>query len=533
VRLGYLVLARKWRPQSFEELTGQETIVRILKNAISQNRIAHAYLFSGPRGVGKTTTARILAKALNCEKGPTPSPCDLCINCISVIEGHSVDVIEIDGASNNSVDDIRDLRERVKFAPSTGRYKVYIIDEAHMLSQSAFNALLKTLEEPPPHVIFVLATTAPHKIPVTVHSRCQHLPFKRIPSSTIKDHLKRIASEEKINITEQAIELLVKASDGSMRDALTLLDQVASFSERITEEEIKTLLGITDTEVIITLLEKVFSDDKKGLLEVIEQTHEAGIDFKALILDMIDLTRTMLVIKITGIVNPELSETEREFIKRTLPELTEEELALYLNELIKTESELRSAFSARVAFELGLIRATMLKTLKPVTESLKRLNNFIETTVSEQSEHPESVIREDIKKGEDKKTNSSSESLSQTQTGEIAWDVVISRIEEDSPVLASRIVHAMPVVEGSRLILQFNGGHSIHADAVKKQLKKVSEIVSEVSENKIREVLIETVQTAQTIQTPLLRNTEPLSEEEKMVLETFGGRIIERRKLNV
>ena len=196
--MSYLVLARKWRPQGFDDLIGQEPIMHILRNALVQSKISHAYIFSGPRGVGKTTTARILAKALNCKEGPTPSPCGKCNSCTSITDGSSVDVTEIDGASNNSVDDIRDLRERVKYAPTGGKYKVYIIDEVHMLSTSAFNALLKTLEEPPSHVIFVLATTEMKKIPATVLSRCQHMPFRRISSSMIKTRLRQIAEAEGI-----------------------------------------------------------------------------------------------------------------------------------------------------------------------------------------------------------------------------------------------------------------------------------------------------------------------------------------------
>src|SRR3990172_11542838 len=203
--MSYLVLARKWRPQSFNELIGQEPIIRILKNSVDQGKVAHAYLFSGPRGVGKTSTARILAKALNCKDGPTSVPCGACASCISITDGSSVDVMEIDGASNTSVDDVRDLRERIKYAPSGGKYKVYIIDEVHMLSSSAFNALLKTLEEPPSHVIFVLATTEMKKIPATVLSRCQHMPFRRISSSEIRARLKHISDAEGIRISSPAL----------------------------------------------------------------------------------------------------------------------------------------------------------------------------------------------------------------------------------------------------------------------------------------------------------------------------------------
>jgi DNA polymerase-3 subunit gamma/tau len=336
--MSYLVLARKWRPKRFVELLGQEPIVRIFKNAISQGKIAHAYLFSGPRGIGKTSTARILSKAMNCKEGPTPSPCGICQSCTGITEGSSVDVIEIDGASNNSVDDIRDLRERVKYAPSSSKYKVYIIDEVHMLSGSAFNALLKTLEEPPSHIIFVLATTALKKIPATILSRCQHMPFRRISSKEIRSRLREISESEGIIITPSALNLIARAADGSMRDSLTILDQLSSFSSEITDENVKSLLGIAD----------------------------------------ISIFRDLLVASV--MVNPEdvldLSSEEMSVARDIISASTEDQLTLMLSEIMKAETDVRNSSSPRLALEMSLIRASFLSTMKPIKEVIENIKNI-------------------------------------------------------------------------------------------------------------------------------------------------------------
>jgi DNA polymerase-3 subunit gamma/tau len=249
--MDYQVSARKHRPMTFGEVSGQPHVVRTLTNAISSSRTAHAYLFSGMRGVGKTTMARILAKALNCAKGPTATPCLSCPSCQEIGRGSSFDVLEIDGASSNSVDDVREMRETIRTAPASGRYRVYIIDEVHMLSTAAFNALLKTLEEPPGHVIFIFATTESHKIPQTILSRCQHFTFRRISRAEIMDNLKRVAEAEKITVDERSLSALARASDGSMRDALSLLDQAVSFGgKRVTGDDLMVLLGSVPRELL-------------------------------------------------------------------------------------------------------------------------------------------------------------------------------------------------------------------------------------------------------------------------------------------
>lgn len=376
--MGYLVLARKWRPQGFEDLAGQASIATILTNSIEQDKVAHAYVFSGPRGVGKTSTARILSKALNCEHGPTATPCGKCGFCTSITDGSSMDVMEIDGASNNSVDDIRELREKIKYAPSGGRFKVYIIDESHMLSPSAFNALLKTIEEPPPHVIFVLATTAPHKIPLTVLSRCQHLPFRRIPARLIRERVEHICKDEKIEITDGALDLIASTADGSMRDSLTILDQAASFSASVDETSLKDLLGLSDLKELAALAEALIEGNRERILTSLAALADEGTDMKSFAKEFMKFMRDLLVAKVT--TKPEevleLAEDALETVKRITEGVPEETLTLLLGEAVRAEQEVRTAFSPRLAFEMALIRASYLSALTPVNEALKRIELF-------------------------------------------------------------------------------------------------------------------------------------------------------------
>jgi len=276
----YLVLARKWRPQTFDEVVGQQVITQTLRNALQQNRVAHALLFCGPRGVGKTSVARILAKALNCEKGPTPDPCGICPACREIAQGTNLDIHEIDGASNNGVDEIRKLKETVAYLPVSARYKVYIIDEVHMLSKGAFNALLKTLEEPPAHVIFILATTEPHKIPMTILSRCQRYDFRRVPFQDMVTHLKKIVEREGYAADEKALMLVAREATGSLRDAEVVLDQLLLISENhtITMEDARSVLSVVDSTLMMKVLDSILRRNTETLLMLIHEMVDAGTD---------------------------------------------------------------------------------------------------------------------------------------------------------------------------------------------------------------------------------------------------------------
>ncbi len=300
-KMPYQVLARKWRPQLFEEVVGQDHVVRTLRNAIAMERIGHAYLFTGQRGTGKTSTARILAKALNCKDGPTPNPCNRCNNCQEIIRGNSLDVLEIDGASNRGINDVRDLRERVKFTPAKAKFKVYIIDEVHMLTREAFNALLKTLEEPPSHVIFILATTNPHKLPLTIISRCQKFDFRKISTAEILTRLQQIVEKEGISVTEGALTLIAEGAGNSMRDAQGALDQAISYARgRIEERDVTDIMGIPEKKSLFTLTKNIARKDPLANIGLINELLERGKDPEWLIKGWQKWFRDLMVVKMGG-----------------------------------------------------------------------------------------------------------------------------------------------------------------------------------------------------------------------------------------
>lgn len=395
--MSYLVLARKWRPQTFQDLIGQEHVCRTLQNAIASGRVAHAFLFTGARGVGKTSAARILAKALQCEAGPAAEPCNECPACLEITSGNSVDVIEIDGASNTGVEDIRELRENIKYLPSRCRFKIFIIDEVHMLSTSAFNALLKTLEEPPSHVKFIFATTEPHKVPVTILSRCQRFDFKRIPLPRIVELLRRIVDAEQVAVGDASLTAIARKGDGSMRDSLSTLDQVLAFcGDQVGDDEVISLLGVVDRRLLLEASRAVFARDCSACLDIVARVDSFGSNMRHFCQELIEHFRNLAVLKVAA--NPaeilDLAEVEMAEVREQAASAALGDIQRHLAILLKAEGEMAFSGFTRLILEMALIRMCTLLPVVPVDELIERLKT-LEGRLAKGG--PSAVAREEVR----------------------------------------------------------------------------------------------------------------------------------------
>lgn len=456
--MSYLALYRKWRPKVFSDVIGQEHLVKILKNQIISNRVAHAYLFCGTRGTGKTTLAKIFAKAVNCEEPVNGEPCLKCSTCKDIESGNTLEIVEIDAASNNGVDNIRQIRDEVQYSPTKGKYKVYIIDEVHMLSTGAFNALLKTLEEPPAHIIFILATTDPQKIPATILSRVQRYDLRRISTEDILSKLKYYMQADGINIEEAALKYIAGLGDGSMRDALSILEQCVSFSngEIISLSSILDLLGAVDASVMHELFEMLINKEGNNVLDFIEKISLQGRDFQQFVLDFIKYLRNVLVAKTSN--NLAVSQENQEKLKMLSEKTTVEYILFLINSFSEIENKMKYASQKRITLEVELIKllSTGLKTTSQQPNSTPTKNQTVEEFVSSESE----------------------DLSTKDPLGKAFWDVAKTKF--DNP-LKALLQDSTGYVENSFFIIKFND--ALKLDASKRYSPIINSKVNEVFKN--------------------------------------------------
>jgi DNA polymerase-3 subunit gamma/tau len=537
--MSYQVLARKWRPQVFDEVVGQGHITRTLQNAIASGRLAHAFLFSGPRGVGKTTTARILAKALNCVQGPTPTPCGVCDSCIETAAGTSVDVIEIDGASNRGIEHIRELREAVKYAPVGGKYKVYVIDEVHMLTNEAFNALLKTLEEPPPHVTFIFATTEPQKIPATIHSRCQRYGFKRVALHEISGRLRTIADAEGITITDRGLAMIAKAAEGSMRDSQSLLDQAVSYSGMdIKEEELQASLGAIAQESLVKFAAGLLSRDAKALLQLTDGLLEQGQDLRQFLSGVVEHLRNLLIAKIAA--DPaqimELPAADLDAIKQQAAQAETERLLMLFDGLSRTLDEMRWSPHQRFTFEVGLIKACHLATLKPLGEVLGRMQELEAKLATGRISLPAAAFRAGEQPAAyQARTATEPMPLPGAAPGgqeENVWSAIMKELKSKKPALAS-FLSASRLIEVSdkNVVIGVKGGFQLEQAEKRENREMLEQIAGEVLRRKVQ---VKLQSLAEEATGPAKKKTvaknkpdadDPLVQD---ALRIFGGEVVEK-----
>lgn len=554
--MSHVSFYRKWRPKSFEEIIGQDRVTRTLQNAIRANRLVHAYLFAGHRGTGKTTTARILAKALNCAQGPTPTPDNTCANCEAITAGYSVDVIEIDAASNRGIEEIRELRDRIRLAPTEGRYKVYIIDEAHMLTTEAANALLKTLEEPPEHAVLILVTTEPHRLPQTILSRCQRFDFRRVSQKELIARLRHIASTEGFEIEDKALTIIAGSADGSVRDAESVLDQLAAYADGpITARDVLMVLGILEEEVALKFADSIIDRDVIACLSLVNQVLEEGKDPRQIIRTILDHFRDLMVAKTSDSPKDLLDSTETrlQMLQTQATRAPVEDILRTLNTLVATEAEARWSPQPRLLLEIALIRLCRPE-MDPTLEGLRTRLQALEQRLGGESPSPRQpdskpALDPSAASGSGRTAPASVEpsrtsrapardelKAQEAQTATIvigdvrrAWARVLEEVKRTKMFCHALLIEGTPVeLNGSTLVVSLRTGFNFHVENLHKPENR------DVVEGALQRVFNHRLRLECTIHSEEVRvEAQHPSVEDPMVsaaVQLFGAEVVEVRK---
>lgn len=583
--MSYLVLARKYRPITFTDVVAQEHVTTTLVNAVSTNKLSHAYLFAGPRGTGKTTTARILAKALNCINGPTPTPCNICSVCQEISGGQSLDVIEIDGASNNSVDDIRSLRENIRYSPAGGKSRVYIIDEVHMLTDSAFNALLKTLEEPPAHAIFIFATTHPHEVPATVSSRCQRFDFRRIPFESLVNSLGEVALKENLSVSGDALALIAKKAEGSLRDGLSLLDQITAFAgDTITRIEVERSLGLIAGDVLFALTEALKARDEKRALNIFEQLSESGADLKQFLDEFLEHLRNLVVARTAGDTAElfALSEEERKRYLEAAGGFDQGELLRMIQSVSTLKTNFERVSQPRIFLELELLKLARLERtvdLSKLLEVLKSAPPGASDRIEIKSDLPledsstipgannasrkaesvtgiapteippvparftSSLETPDLAPMPESTEKSVKDANSPLTLDEVIqkWGECLEKLRAEKPAINAILTEAKPVsVAGNSITIELPNGQQIHLKILERRenIQALEQVLSETLQLPVRVKLLLSARATSAVDSRDKRWTHPgvteLLERNpsvKALIQRFGAEFVDRRVL--